>query len=95
MSKYTKSAKWQHCQVRIAGVCNNNDETTVFAHLNGAGIGMKHEDILGAYACSACHAWLDGGYVQDGASRDIRDLEHLRAMVRTQKIMIKQGVLVL
>ena len=95
MSKYTESARWQECQVRIAGICNHDNSTTVFAHINGAGMGMKHEDIFGAFSCSACHEWLDGGYIREGVSKDVRDLEHLRAMMNTQKIMIKQGALVL
>lgn len=98
MSKYTKSAKGQDCQVRIPGVCNFNPETTVFAHLNGGGMGMKALDIHGAYACSACHFWLDGGYTtavigQKMHTRWERDLYHYQGMVRTQQLMVKNGVL--
>lgn len=102
MSRYTASAKGQECTVRIPGICNFDRDTVVFAHLNGAGIGRKHIDIHGCYACSACHTWLDTGYVQDDnylahykrpMKRIIRDFDHLRAMVETQQIMIKNGVL--
>ena len=93
MSKYTKAAKGQDCQVRIPGVCNRNPETVVFAHLNGGGMGMKHSDIHGAYACSACHTWLDGGYVHDDIAPFVRSAMHLEGMLRTQKIMIQEGVL--
>lgn len=92
MSKITKSARGEDCQVRLYGVCNGNPETVVLAHLNGGGGGMKHSDIHGAYACSACHAWLDGGYVKN-ASREDRDLYHLQAMVRTQLILIEKGLI--
>jgi hypothetical protein len=94
-SKYTKSAKGQQCQVRIPGVCNHDPETTVFAHLNGGGMGMKRADIHGAYCCSACHDVLDG------RNRAIVfpdwDLKiwHYDGMVRTQEIMIKDGILIL
>jgi hypothetical protein len=94
MSKYIKSARGQMCQVRIPGVCNRNPETTVLAHLNGGGMGTKHFDIHGAYACSDCHAWLDGGYAKN-SGRAVRDLAHLMGMQKTQAIMIEQGTLVL
>ena len=97
-SKYTKSARGQECQVRIPNVCNHNPETVIFAHLNGAGMGMKHADIHGAYACSDCHIWLDGGYIKATEpaiqnSRADRDLYHLEGMVRTQQIMIKESTI--
>jgi hypothetical protein len=103
MSKYTKSASGQECQVRVPGVCNHNPETVVFAHLNGAGIGKKALDIHGAYACSDCHSWLDRQYAYDEnieahSSMDrryIRDLYHMDAVIRTQEIMFKEGILVL
>ena len=95
MSKYTKSSKGKICTVRIPGVCNHNTETTVFAHLNGGGMGAKHSDIHGCDACSACHAWLDGGYAIQGYSKHDRDHEHYRAMVETQQRMIREGVLIL
>ncbi len=97
-TKYTKSARNQECQIRIPGVCNHDSETTVLAHLNGGGMGMKALDIHGAYACSACHIWLDGGYVKATIpviqnSKTDRDLYHLEGVIRTQKIMIESGVL--
>ncbi len=41
MSKLRKSVRGWDCTVRINGVCNFNPDTTVLAHLNGAGMGMK------------------------------------------------------
>lgn len=93
--KYTKSAKGETCTVRIPGVCNHNPATVVFAHINGGGMARKRSSIHGAYACSECHAFLDGGYAQFLWSRQMRDAEHLRAMLETQERMIKNGVLVL
>lgn len=90
--KYTRSAKGKMCTVRVPGVCNHNPETTVLAHLNGAGMGIKHANIHGAYCCSACHAWLDGGYAND-VDKDMRDLYHLGAVILTQIEMINDGVL--
>jgi len=93
-TKITAAAKGKNCTVRITGVCNHNPETTVFAHLNGAGMGIKHNDIHGCFACSDCHAWLDGGYVKvPNMQRDKRDLIHLQAMVETQLILVKEGLI--
>lgn len=97
--KYTKSARGQECQIRIPGVCNFNPETTVLAHLNGCGVGMKRSNIHGAYACSACHDAVDGrmGYPvrAEHGDYDTNDLVfmHIEGMIRTQELMIKNGIL--
>lgn len=92
--KYTRSSKGQPCQVRVPGVCKQapENETTVPAHLNGAGMGIKHANIHFADCCDACHAWLDGGYVND-VNGQYRDVWHLQAIIRTQIRMIEEGVL--
>ncbi|WP_349677120.1 nuclease domain-containing protein [Marinobacter sp. UBA2678] len=90
-SKIRESAKGEPCLVRVPGVCNGNSDTTVLAHLNGGGIGWKNEDHKAAYACSACHGWLDGGYATQGYSRATRDLWHLEGVVRTQDRLIEKG----
>jgi hypothetical protein len=63
MSKIRESANGEQCQVRIPHHCNFDSRTTVWAHGNGSaagkGIGMKSHDLLGAYACSACHDVYD------------------------------------
>lgn len=63
MSAITESARGEECQIRLWNVCNRNPETVVWAHANGSaagkGIGMKSPDLLGAYACSACHDAYD------------------------------------
>ena len=58
-SKIRQSAKGEDCLVRAPGICNGNPETVVLAHINGGGIGRKNPDWQGAYACSACHEWLE------------------------------------
>ena len=96
-NKYTRSARGQECQIRIPGVCNYNPETTVLAHLNGAGIGMKHPDIFGSYACSDCHDVVDARKViftdKTELTHDDIKLMHLEGVIRTQRIMIDSGVL--
>jgi hypothetical protein len=94
-TKYTKSARNQDCQVRIPGVCNFNPETTVLAHLNGGGMGAKHLDIHGAYACSECHNAVDGNPSVADRMFSYEDLKimHYEGVIRTQAIMVEKGIL--
>ncbi len=93
-SKIRESARGEHCQVRIPAVCNGNPETVVLAHINGAGMALKAPDHKGAYTCSACHEWLDGGYARQGFSRGQRDLMHLEGVLRTQDRLIEKGLII-
>lgn len=90
--KYTKSARDQDCQVRIPGYCNFNPETTVLAHLGSGGMGAKRLNIHGSYCCSSCHDVLDGRVRSDYSSDELK-LMHLEGVIRTQEIMINEGVL--
>lgn len=90
--KIRNAARGQECQVRLPSICNGNPETTVFAHLNGGGIGTKASDLHGCFACSDCHHWLDGGYTKTH-SRDERDFEHLIAMKNTQLLLMRMGLI--
>ena len=92
MSKLTKSARNQECTVRVTGICSFDRSTTVLAHLNGGGMGMKALDIHGAFACHTCHKWLDSGWVKTHSRMD-RDLYHLQGMVRTQTIWVNEGLI--
>ncbi len=91
-SKYTKSAKGQDCEIMIPGICNHNPETTIFAHLSGGGMGMKTNDIHGAYACSSCHDAIDGRTKTEFTYYNLK-FYHYEGMVRTQEIMINKGIL--
>lgn len=88
MSKITASARDQECQIRIPGICNHNPETTVFAHLNGAGMGRKQPPLFGAYACYACHDAVDG------RSHPEVDFSQcfLEGFVRTLHILLEKGL---
>ena len=65
MSKQTESARGESCTLRLdqcyGGVDN---ETVVFAHKNGGGMGQKYLDEdgkdVGFYACHYCHSTYDG-----------------------------------
>ena len=92
-SKYTKSAQYKVCQLRLEG-CLPGTETVVAAHLNGGGMGTKQSDIHIMYTCANCHDIYDGRKsVSPPYLREWLDNEALRAVICTQKIMIKEGVL--
>lgn len=92
MSKITASAKGEDCQVRLPGVCNFNPETTVLAHLNGGGMGMKHLDIHASYCCSACHDAYDAR-VTTSMSRHQLNLWFMDGILRTQVILLEKGLI--
>ena len=80
--------------MRLPGVCNHNSETVVLAHYRLAGVsgmGMKSPDILGAWACSACHDVIDRRDHTD-LDRDFVRLAHLDGMVRTIAQLVKEGL---
>lgn len=64
--KYLRGAKGSSCKFMAPGICCGDDETTVFAHLNGAAFGKskgrKSHDIAGLDACFACHTYIDIGH---------------------------------
>ena len=71
--------------MRLPGICNHNSETVVLAHVRLAGvsgIGLKADDLLGAWACSACHDAIDRRANTD-LDRDYVRLAHLEGMART------------
>ena len=91
-----KFAQWKDCQVRIYGVCNHNNETTIWAHyrLGGvAGMGQKPPDLCGSLCCSACHDVIDGRRKTDLDKIQIES-HMLHGMVRSLKIIDENYVLV-
>ena len=93
VNKYTKSAKGMNCQLRLEG-CMPENESVVFAHLNGAGMGLKALPIHGAYLCYNCHDIYDGRKTVDPPyEREFLELEMLRAVINTQRLMIKTGII--
>ena len=85
--KITQSARDEDCTLRLVGVCNYNPQTTVFAHVGGGGMGIKRHDISGCYACSNCHTYIDS------MSTEKNSLDILRAMIETQSILLKKGLI--
>lgn len=96
MSAIRKSAKGEVCTVRLPGICNRNNETTVLAHINGVrfghGTGQKVSDIHGAYCCSSCHDVIDGR-VKSDIDREFVKQAHYEAILETQLKLIKKGLL--
>ncbi len=87
-------AAGQPCLIVEDGVCNGNTETTVLAHWRQVGIsggGMKAPDLLAAFACSACHDFVDGRS-HFHVNRAVRELAHLRGIMRTQSLLIERGL---
>lgn len=81
-------ARGQPCQVRLPGICNGNPETTVLAHYRLAGLsgmGLKPNDLQGAWACSACHTAIDTDkqYALDFAF----------GVFRTQAALLRRGAI--
>ncbi len=95
--KYTRSARGQLCQIQIPGICKEapDNETTVLCHLNGGGMAFKNNNIHAAYGCNYCHDAVDGRVRVKSSTREEIELMFLEAVIRTQIIMIEEGVLIL
>lgn len=97
MSKITESARQEDCTIRLPGICNFNRDTTVWAHGNGSaagkGIGMKADDLLGAYACSACHDAYDRR-LPVGMPRCEVELAFWQGHARSLIVLIEKGIIV-
>lgn len=90
--KLTQAAKGKECTVQIYPYCNNNPETTVFAHApsEDKGWGIKSPDWWGAFACSTCHNIVDGRMKVDLRKDEIYRC-FMRGVYRTLKIQIEDG----
>ena len=94
MGKIRRAAKGGRCQVRLPGICNHNPETVVLAHYRLAGtcgMGIKPSDLLGAFACSACHDAIDER-VRTDLSHDELRAAHAEGVMRTLVILEKEGL---
>ena len=90
MSKLRKSARMQECQIRLPTICNFNPEKTILAHLGGAGMGRKHNDLFASFACSDCHDAIDGK-IRTCLTQDDLKLAFFEGMQRTQQIWLDNG----
>ena len=97
MSKITEYACGKECQIRLIGVCNHNDETTIFAHYRRGGLGgmgQKPSDLHGAFACSSCHDAVDGR-TKTHLSQAELDSDFKDGVFRTQEILRAKGFITL
>ena len=81
-------ARGMPCMIRMPGICNGDPATTVLCHLRMVGItgmGMKANDLLGAWGCSACHKYVDTHGI-DGRTA------LLEGMARTQALILDRGL---
>lgn len=95
MTDLRQLARGKPCMIRVPGICNRDPETTVLAHVRIIGIsGMGHKapDIFGAWACSACHDYVDNRR-PNSAGAVQRRLDLLEGMVRTQYELLQMGLL--
>jgi hypothetical protein len=79
--------------VRLTGICNHDPNTVVLAHIRMMGIsgmGLKADDLLGAWACSSCHDAIDRRSHTD-LDRDFVKLAHLEGVMRTISILRREG----
>jgi hypothetical protein len=89
MTDLRKLARGKECQIRVPIICNGNPETTVLAHYRMTGIsgmGIKSPDLIGAWACSACHTYVDSNH------DEFIQLAFLRGVLRTQYHLIQDKV---
>ena len=80
--------------IRLPGICNHNSETVVLAHVRMTGIsgmGIKADDLLGAWACSSCHDASDRRSHTD-LDRDYVRLAHLEGVIRTIAQLRKENI---
>lgn len=90
-----KLAKGRECQVRLPGICNQDNETTVLAHyrlIGVSGMGIKSSDVCAAYACHQCHDVIDRRAYTWLEPEQVK-LAHLEGVMRTLNILVKEGVL--
>lgn len=90
--KLRDSARGKDCTLRVPGICNWDNSTTVLAHLpcGQRGTGLKSPDNMAIFCCSSCHDALDG---RAKAEIDWRDV--LRALAETQRHWLDQGLMVI
>lgn len=92
--KALKLARGQECTLRLTGVCNFNNETTIAAHVGrNRGMGHKCSDNMIVFACSSCHDELDGRTMYFQRNELAQDV--LRALEETQQILIDNEVMVM
>ena len=94
MTPARKAAQGKDCMIRAPGVCNGDPATVVLCHYRIGGydgMGLKPDDSIAAWGCSACHALVDSRTERpdDVTYAEVR-LMHAEGVMRTQ--MARKGV---
>ena len=79
--------------IRIPELCTGGGDDTVLAHYRLAGFsgtGIKPPDMMGAWACFACHDAVDGRNRQ-GRDYEFLRLCHAEGVFRTWHQLTKEG----
>lgn len=88
-SAIRKAAEGEACTI-----CNRNDGTTVFCHLNeswaGKGLSMKASDLAGMFLCHVHHEIYDGRAISVPL---VEDWIYWRAMYRTWARLVEKGII--
>jgi hypothetical protein len=89
MTDLRRQAIGRECQVRLPG-CNTGPCCVAHFRLSGvSGLGMKSPDLLGAWACHNCHTKVDTTHRGDP---DVQ-LDFAKAVLRTQAVLIREGII--
>ena len=89
MTNLRRLAIGRECTIRLPG-CNT--EPCCLAHfrmIGLSGMGMKSEDVFGAWSCANCHTKVD----TDGRGDVEVQLDFAKAVFRTQAQLVKEGKL--
>lgn len=93
MANLRKEAAFRECQVRIPGICRAHPEDCVLAHAQTPagirGMGQKAPDLIGAWACSACHDEYDRRTRK--VDVDFARMCFYEGVLRTQAVLIAEG----
>jgi hypothetical protein len=97
-SKIRQSAAREHCTLRLAGVCKEEEGNVVWAHSNrgehGKGGGRKADDEHGAYACYWCHCVYDRQHPRPAEmTLEYVESEFTRAMHESRAILVRKGLI--
>jgi len=90
VTKLRKSAENKQCQIRIPGTCDNKN--VCLCHINGAGWALKSLDIHASFGCQKCHDVVDGRKLIS-VNSDLIKLWFLEGVIRTQEIMVTEGLI--
>lgn len=83
-----KAAADRSCQIRLADCTEQASCLAHWRQMDISGMGMKSPDLIGAWACDACHNKVDS--TERGNPQT--QLDFARGVFRTQAALIREGV---